>query len=77
MRPIYEIAAEIRKDWRNPWFGAVPYIRAMADIANPGDTYIAENGYSIIRGFLANAKTWKGDTARTIKTELKSMLNRR
>lgn len=28
-RPIKEIASDILKDWKKPYFGAVPYIEAM------------------------------------------------
>lgn len=31
-RPIYEIAREIRKDWTNVYFGAVPYLQAMGSL---------------------------------------------
>ena len=27
-RPLYEIARDIRKDWKNPYFGAKPYLDA-------------------------------------------------
>lgn len=29
-RPISTIADEIRRDWKNVYFGAVPYLNAMA-----------------------------------------------
>ena len=38
------------------------------------DPYYADSARSIIAYFLANAGTWKGETARRIKKELKDML---
>ena len=31
-RPLYEIAADIRKYWKNIYFGAVPYRDAMSEL---------------------------------------------
>lgn len=73
-RPLYEIAREIRKDWKKIYFGAVPYLDAMGDLGNVSDSYGFDDGKSIVRYFLANASTWKGDTAKRIKTELKSLV---
>lgn len=74
MRPIYEIAEEIRKVWRQMYFGAKPYVEAMMCLTTVDDTYICESGDSIVRYFLANAQTWRGEDARRIKKELKSLL---
>lgn len=73
MRPLYEIAREIRKDWKHVWFGAVPYLEAMEQLTSVDDQYICEDGRTQVIYFLSNASTWKGDTARRIKAELKSM----
>ncbi len=73
-RTISEVADEIIKDWKNPYFGAKPYINAMQWITDIEDRYIAEDGYSVVRYFLANAGTWRGETARRIKKELKAQL---
>lgn len=72
-RPLYEIAAEIRKDWKNPYFGAKPYLDAMASLNSINDSYGWDSGKSIVRYFLSNASTWRGETAKRIKTELKTM----
>ena len=74
MRPIYEIAEEIRKVWRPMYFGAKPYVEAMMCLTTVDDAYICESGDSIVRYFLANAQTWRGEDARRIKKELKSLL---
>lgn len=74
IRPLYEIAAEIRKDWQNVNFAAVPYLEAMETLNSIDDKFMFNSGRSIVAYFLSNASTWKGETARTIKKELKAML---
>jgi hypothetical protein len=74
MRPLYQIAVDIRSDWPKPYFGAVPYLNAMRGLQSIDDAYGLDNARSIVRYFLANAATWKGDKARAIKAELKGML---
>lgn len=73
-RYIYEIANEIRKDWANIYFGAKPYLDTMLCLRHISDKYGADDGHTIVSYFLANASTWRGETARRIKKELKSML---
>lgn len=73
-RYIYEIASEIKRDWKNVYFGAVPYLDAMFNLRTASDLYGADDGRTIVVYFLANASTWRGETARRIKKELKSML---
>lgn len=72
-RPIYEIAREIRNDWKRPYFGAVPYLDAMFSLDTIDDNFMYDSGHSVVLYFLANANTWKGDTARRVKAELKAM----
>lgn len=74
MRPLHEIAREIRQTWPKPYFGAVPYLQAMATIESPADFYGWDSGDSIVRYFLSNASTWRGEDARRIKAELREML---
>lgn len=74
VRPIYEIAREIKREWPKPYFGAVPYLDAMTRVANLDDPYIAEDGRTQVVYFLANANTWRGEAARRIKKELNAML---
>jgi hypothetical protein len=73
-RPIYQIANEISRDWKNKYFGAVPYLNAMRDLDSIKDKYIMDSGKSIVVYFLCNATTWRGETARRIKKELKDMI---
>ncbi len=72
-RPLYTIASEIRKDWQKVYFGAVPYLQAMQTLNSIDDDYGMDSGRSIVNYFLANAQTWKGETAKRIKAELKAM----
>lgn len=73
VRPVYEIAREIRKDWKKVNFGAVPYLDAMSSLTSINDNYGMDSGKSIVLYFLSNAQTWKGDNAKRIKQELKEM----
>jgi len=72
-RPLFEIAAEIRKDWQKVYFGAVPYLDAMRQLTYITDDYYFDSGKTIVLYFLGNAQTWKGETAKRIKAELKAM----
>lgn len=77
-RPLYEIASEIRKDWRATskngiYFGAVPYLDAMSSLNQVSDNYGLDSGKTIVIYFLANAQTWKGEKAKAIKAELKKI----
>ena len=73
-RPISTIAKEISADWNKVYFGAVPYLEAMHSLNSIDDNYYYDSGKSVVRYFLANASTWRGDKAREIKKELKAML---
>lgn len=73
-RSIAEIARDIRLHWKKPYFGAVPYIEAMASLQSVNDSYGYEDAHSIVLRFLANAGSWRGEDARRIKAELKTLL---
>ena len=73
-RPLHEIAREIRKDWKNVHFGAKPYLDAMATLDSVNDNYGWDSGKTIVLYFLGNASTWRGETAKRIKAELKAMV---
>ena len=74
MRTLSTIAREIWENWEKPYFGAVPYLKAMSTLTDINQPYGYDSGESIVRYFLSNATTWRGDTARRVKTELKGML---
>jgi hypothetical protein len=74
-RPLHEIAREIRKDWgAKVNFAAKPYLDAMATLDSVDDNYGWDSGKSIVLYFLSNASTWRGETAKRIKAELKAMV---
>lgn len=70
-RTLSELAALIRQTWPKVYFGAVPYLQAMATLDSVEDSYGLDSAASIIRYFLANASTYRGDVARVVKAELK------
>lgn len=72
-RPLYEIAAEIKNDWKHISYGAQPYLEAMTRLKDINDTYVFDSAKSIVLYFLANASSWKGEKARAIKAELKAI----
>ncbi len=74
VRPLSVIAADIRRDWARPYFGAVPYLDALAALDGVNDRYGFDTGAELVARFLANAGTWKGDTARAVKAELRQAL---
>lgn len=74
-RPLYQIAAEIRKDWGTKVnYAAKPYLEAMECLKNVTDNYGQDSAKSIVCYFLSNAGTWKGEVAKRVKTELKKMV---
>jgi hypothetical protein len=73
-RPLHEIAREIRRYWPTITPHAKPYMNAMMSLDSITDQFYADDAQSVVLYFLSNAGTWKGDQARRIKMELKSML---
>ena len=74
-RPLHEIARDIKKHWKNVNYAALPYLRAMLTLECINDSAGLESGDSIVRYFLHNAQTWRGENARRIKAELNHMLD--
>jgi hypothetical protein len=73
VRPLHEVAKEINQDWKNVYFGARPYLNALYSLDKITDNYGADSAKSIIIYFLGNASTWRGETAKRIKKELKAI----
>lgn len=74
-RHLEVIANEIKRDWKNPYFGAVPYLHEMGCYNTINDDNgCGDNARSVVLYFLSNAQTWRGETAKRVKAELKSML---
>ena len=73
-RPLYQIAHEIRADWKKVNYAAEPYLQAMGTITHISDTYICDSAASVVAYFLGNASSWRGEKAREIKKELNQIL---
>lgn len=73
-RELRVIAKEIKANWPKVYFGAVPYLQAMSQLGSIDDKFGCDNAEDIVRYFLCNANTWRGEVARRIKAELKAML---
>jgi len=73
VRPLHVIANEIRNDWKKVYFGALPYLNAMQLLETINDNFYEDTADSIVLYFLSNASTWRGDTARRVKAELKAI----
>lgn len=74
-RKIYEIAEEIRRDWRPVNYAAKPYLDAMMSLENVSDdNYGHDSSKSVVLYFLSNAGSWRGEVARRVKAELKRMV---
>lgn len=75
-RTFAEIAREIKQTWKNVYFGAEPYLQAMLTInsSDKNASYMLATAKDIVIYFLANATYWRGEDAKRIKAELKSMI---
>ena len=71
---LNQIAIEIYKDWPKVYFGAVPYLEAMATLESIKDDYFCDSGSSVVAYFLSNSSHWTGPIAREIKKELRCRL---
>lgn len=75
VRPLHEIATEILEDWGDrvsPY--AQPYLDAMFFLSSINESYGADDADSVVRRFLVNASSWRGETARRVKVELRGMV---
>ena len=75
---IRDLAAVISEDWNSKGKGvnyaAQPYLDAMSTLTSISDNYMFDSGDSVVRYFLSNASSWRGDVAKAVKAELKSRL---
>ena len=75
-RLLHQIHDEIMQDWKRPYYAALPYLQAMRYLGTLYDSYGDQDAERIVRYFLNNAGTWKGETARRVKAELREMLEK-
>ncbi len=73
-RAIFAIANDIITHWKKPYYGAVPYLKAMRQLDTMRDSYGQDSARSVIVHFLGNANTFRGEHARRIKKELNDLL---
>lgn len=73
-RDLSDIAANIEANWPKVNYAARPYLDAMYSLKSIHDTYGCDSAESIVRYFLSNASSFKGEAAKTLKTELKQLL---
>ena len=71
-KTIAELAAIIRKDWQKVNYAAKPYLDAMDCLSDINHQIGFDSGKSIVLYFLSNASTWRGETAKAIKLQLKN-----
>lgn len=73
-RTISQIAKEIKQDGGSKInYAARPYLDAMSYLGNTNDMYGADTAKSIVLYFLSNASSYRGETAKALKKELKQM----
>lgn len=74
-RIIYDIAKDIREDWKtiNPL--ANEYLKGLETMVDVDEMYGMEYGDMVIAQFLDKATGWRGEKARAIKLELKAHLD--
>ena len=77
-RPVSSVAREIKND---PAYQKMPskiyaeaYVQPMLSLNDIEDNYGVDTGVSIVSYALSNLGSYKGDTARRVKSELKAML---
>ncbi len=73
-RPLYVIAKDIRSSWNKVNYAAKPYLEAMEELTNISDMFMHDTAQSVVRYFLSNASSFRGEDAKRIKLELKAML---
>lgn len=74
MRTLRQIAIEISADWQKVNYGAKPYLEAMMQLNSVTDSYGYDSGKTVVLYFLSNASTYRGETAKQLKNELKTLL---
>ncbi len=73
VRPLHVIARDIYQAWPKVNYAAKPYLEAMRDLSSINDKYGYDDARSIVLYFLSNASSFKGDTAKLLKLELKAI----
>lgn len=82
-RPLYAIAREIRQHagaeytkkgvWPTWYQYASHYVEALECLTSIDEDYYADSAKSVVLYTLSNLQNWRGEDARRIKAELKSL----
>jgi hypothetical protein len=74
-RPLREIAAEIEGDWKvinnQAARKALDLMKSMGSITAP--FYLDDHGFGVVGSFIEHSRGWRGDVARRVKKELRTM----
>lgn len=73
VRPLYEIAKEIRQDWKNMPNYAKAHFEGFQHATSINEMYFQDSVKGEVLYFLSSASTWRGETAKRIKAELKKI----
>jgi len=73
VRPLHVIARDIYQAWPKVNYAAKPYLEAMRELSSINDRYGYDDARSIVLYFLSNASSFRGDTAKILKLELKTI----
>ena len=68
---LSSLARVVKNDWKKVYFGAEPYLDAMATLGSIKENYGYDSGKSVVIYFLSNATTYRGPIAKAVKAELK------
>ena len=74
-RPIKVIAQDINEAWSNVNYAAAPYLDAMFELNSINDMYYEDPARQIVGYFLSNARSFRGDKAKELKQELKTLIS--
>lgn len=73
-RSLHQIAQDVEDNWPKVNYAARPYLDAMHELTEITDMYYQDSAASIVRYFLSNATSWRGEDAKRVKAELKKMI---
>jgi len=71
---LKDVAFAIEKDWVKVSPSAQPYLDALKQLDSINDSYYADTAKSVVLYFLANASSYRGESAKAYKTYLKSLV---
>jgi hypothetical protein len=75
-KTLSQLSSIVYQDWKKVNFAAAPYLSAfsMFHTLDLGEQVGYDSAKSVVLYFLSNSGSWRGDTAKIVKTELKRRL---